>query len=388
MSPEARAAYDESDAAARGAGALSLAVAQDKANASGDQIDKEASALETLNTKHALAEIVRQDEADKASKEILDEGTRYANMKVDPGHFWGSQNTGQKILITIAQAIANFGAGYTGHPERVNAELNHLIDRDIDAQKENIAHAGASLANKRGVYAEMLRRFGDQRAAEQAAKIAMIEKASLDTQALAARAGGPDAEVKAAEYMAFLKSQYAARVAQDMRRVEPKGGDSSKIAADLKWQAEHTEAPQQVVDTTAAAAQDLGTESGQTAAGVGFNYLGGVPLLGHLIYGDDVYSSDQKFKLAVAKGASELGRGNPAMTQYWVDLADKAHSPEARRGLLVNMQNMAQSQLRSVSGGVMPESNQAYQATKAINAPAAPQNAAPFTLKPPGSGSQ
>ena len=223
ISPEARKAAEDAEEAQKNAALSDRDIAKENFEATRGLAVRQGLEKEIEGKKSQWAEAHRQTKADAFAQGLADEHERYANMKVDPGHFWASQNTGQKILIGLAQAIANFGAGYTGHPERINAELNHLIDRDINAQKENIAHAGNSLAAKRGVYAEMLRKFGDERQAELATKQLMIDRMDTEAKVLAAQTGSSTAEARTEKVLADLKAQHADRLAKEMRPVAPAG---------------------------------------------------------------------------------------------------------------------------------------------------------------------
>lgn len=61
------------------------------------------------------------------------------NSKVDPGRFWATRTTGQKIGSGIAIILSGIGQGLAGGPNMALQVIDKIIDQDIDAQKANIS---------------------------------------------------------------------------------------------------------------------------------------------------------------------------------------------------------------------------------------------------------
>lgn len=59
--------------------------------------------------------------------------------KIDPDRYWNNQNTGSKITTAIGLILGGLGAGATGGKNLAVDALNHIIERDVDAQKSNLA---------------------------------------------------------------------------------------------------------------------------------------------------------------------------------------------------------------------------------------------------------
>lgn len=88
--------------------------------------------------------------------------------KIDPNAYWTNQNAFGKALSAISVALGAFAQGYSGGrvPNTALQLMNAAIEREIDAQKANLANKRASLADKRSVYAMARQRFGDAEQAE------------------------------------------------------------------------------------------------------------------------------------------------------------------------------------------------------------------------------
>jgi len=78
------------------------------------------------------------EEADRADNEARKRAADIANRKIDPE---GRRSTGQKILGGIALALGTFGSALSKTPNYALQVIKDSIDRDVDAQKEEIANA-------------------------------------------------------------------------------------------------------------------------------------------------------------------------------------------------------------------------------------------------------
>ena len=387
VSPEARDAEGDAMAAERSAVDLDKTVAQGNADALSKMYKRHGLEFAAQGLDEKLHENRRESKADAFWQGLQDEQERFSKMEINPEHFWSTKNTGQKALLLIGQAIANFGAGFSGHPELVNRQLDTLINQDIGAQKANIAKAHGALEAKRGLYAEMLRKFGDERQAEAAAKQIMIDRLGQEAQALAAANGGETAKAKAALATAQLDEKHADWMAHAMGRPPAVGGGGGEkglkeALEDAKWLADKTEKAQGATDAVQGALGDLNTPSGQDAAGKTFAWTKNVPLLGHLINDESTYSSNTKYQAAVAALAGELGRENPANVQMWTEMGNSAQTPEGRKRFLQNGQRILQQHIRAYRGGVSPSGAMLYDAQSEVNAPPAPKQGP--TILPPG----
>lgn len=85
-------------------------------------------------------------EVDKAQK-TLD------SQHEDPSHWWSTRDTGQKVAATLSMALAGFASGFTGH--EVHSPVEGMIQRDIEAQRQNYMRSRDSIAAKRSAYGQL-----------------------------------------------------------------------------------------------------------------------------------------------------------------------------------------------------------------------------------------
>lgn len=156
----------------------------------GDLIGQLADQIQTFDDAKRLAEARRMEEQRGKEQEIGRLIEDVQTSKVDPGRLWGSSNTMAQIGAALAIAVTGFAEGMSGKGGNSALDrLNGLIDKDIDAQKGIIDNKKAALMGKRTLLGEMRQRFGDERQAEMATRIAMREYAGMRAQQLAEASG-------------------------------------------------------------------------------------------------------------------------------------------------------------------------------------------------------
>lgn len=128
-------------------------------------------------------------------KRLQDEA---ADQKVNPDHWWGSKNVGEKALGVIGIIFGGLSQG-AGHGNPAMDLMNQFISRDIDAQKANIAQKGKKAEAAQGLYAQKLAQFGNEDAADLATRAQMQEQFKLQMQSEALRSGSPVLMAKAKE---------------------------------------------------------------------------------------------------------------------------------------------------------------------------------------------
>ncbi len=94
---------------------------------------REAAAVqaEVRNKKFEEINAAHQARGDKLYNDVL-------TAKINPSQLWESRTTGQKIGSSIAIILSGIGQGLAGGPNMALGILDKAIDRDIDAQKENL----------------------------------------------------------------------------------------------------------------------------------------------------------------------------------------------------------------------------------------------------------
>jgi hypothetical protein len=130
------------------------------------------------------------------------------DTNVDPGRFWASRTTGQKVLGIIGLALGAAGTGPDGI-NRAASMMNQAIDRDLEAQKaehELKLKKGAQRLQGAQTYYAMAREAGhDDIAATELAKSAALDAAALKADQLVAATNEPLAKAKGAALSAALR---------------------------------------------------------------------------------------------------------------------------------------------------------------------------------------
>ncbi len=95
--------------------------------------------------------------AQARSRQLDIDSEALANTKIDPEHWWSSRDTGQKI----AGIFAAFAGGFNKNGNSAVASMDAAIDRDIDAQKANLANQQAGLGRRRASIGEQLQQAAE-----------------------------------------------------------------------------------------------------------------------------------------------------------------------------------------------------------------------------------
>lgn len=111
----------------------------------------------------------RKEEIRQAELQKQEEQYNQAIKDIDPNHFWkstgfGDHETANRIFAGLGAALAGFG----GTGGQYLSNLQHNIDRDVGLQKDKAESHKTLLSMMRN-------RFGDERTAESATRLAMYE---------------------------------------------------------------------------------------------------------------------------------------------------------------------------------------------------------------------
>jgi hypothetical protein len=144
-------------------------------------------------------------------RQALDD-MRKVDTTVDPGQYWASKTTGQKVLGIIGLALGAVGAGNDG-VNKAAQMMSHAIDRDVEAQKAEIsarlAKGERAISGAQSMYAMNRQIFGDDLAAVAATKATALEIANNQLQQVAATAASPIAKANAQALSAQLTAARA-----------------------------------------------------------------------------------------------------------------------------------------------------------------------------------
>ncbi len=181
------ATYDAQESAMRDATAAQVNAndAQTVGDAQVGQLQREQAQAAADRAKEQAEVTQRQME------EIQRMSDQAAAMKVDPGRWWGSQSTGEKVTYSLAAMLGGFAAGWTHGPNQALQQINKYMDDDIAAQRTAIEQAHGKVSDARGILSEMYTRYGNLDKAEAATKMLQINAAVNDTKAQVAAANSP-----------------------------------------------------------------------------------------------------------------------------------------------------------------------------------------------------
>lgn len=145
-----------------------------------------------------------------------------ATLKLDPDRYWSNAATGQKVSLAIGAALSQFGDALLKRngPNAVLQMIERAIDRDIDAQKTNIAMKRARLGDARGVLADLNARIGDMRMSEIQARAMYWDGIKRKTDIIA-------------------KTTQSSTVAANAQNLSAQIAQKSLIQRNAAWQEEH-----------------------------------------------------------------------------------------------------------------------------------------------------
>lgn len=146
-----------------------------------------ATAKATEYNKYLQAEAQKQaDEkaaVDTKYKDYQVEMDKYQNDKLDSGRWFSQSSTGAKLMAGIAVGLGAIGQAYGAEGNPAVGLIEKAIDRDIAEQKFNIDQQGKVVEGKRTLYTDLVKKFGDERAARAAYQEAVFSKLSSEVDA-------------------------------------------------------------------------------------------------------------------------------------------------------------------------------------------------------------
>lgn len=201
VADEAQLANRMSEVAQRNANAQEVTAAQNK-----QRIVEDAAKRDEEIHRNAIA---KTDAQMRKLQDAHDEIQRI-DTSVDPGRFWASRTTGQRVAGILGMALGALGAGNDG-VNRAAGLINQAIDRDIDAQKSEhelrLKKGDAAVRNATSAYALMRQRLEDDSSASAATKAAMLASAGAQADVMAATAKDPTIQAQSAAAGVALKKQ-------------------------------------------------------------------------------------------------------------------------------------------------------------------------------------
>lgn len=121
--------------------------------------------------------------------------------KIEPMSYFSKDNVWAGILSTLSVAVGAFAQGMSGGrvPNTALQIMNATIERDLEAQKANLAAKGKALDYKRSLYGMAREALGDERQAFEYSKGLMYEQLQNAATKIANEARGKEAQLGAME---------------------------------------------------------------------------------------------------------------------------------------------------------------------------------------------
>ena len=208
-------------------GATDEQIAEALASEAGYKKNLWANSIEEKEKYDATLEKIQADKqafVDKALATQAAEADALAKTEIDPERFWGSKDTGEKIMMGIAVALS----GFAGGPNQALGMLEKQIDADIQAQKANLEGKYKAYAAKQGIYAQRLAAFGDQELATISAKQGYLQTLDYQIQAKAAQTNSEIATINAQRSGEIIGEKLAALKVQMDTLAEQKANAQAK----------------------------------------------------------------------------------------------------------------------------------------------------------------
>lgn len=103
----------------------------------------------------------------KRLRDMEDLKAEIAATKIDPANYWAKGSGFGHALSLMAVALGGFAQGYSGGklPNTALNQLNDSINRDIEAQKANLANKRGVLSEAQNIYGLARQKFGDDQSA-------------------------------------------------------------------------------------------------------------------------------------------------------------------------------------------------------------------------------
>lgn len=147
-----------------------------------------------------------------ARRRALSEELNRIDGTIDPGRFWASKTTDQKVVGIIGLVLGALGTSKDG-VNRAAVMLGQAVDRDIEAQKaefqQRMLKGRAKLDAADSAYAQHRQLFGDDMAAMAATKATILENLSMRLQQIQATTSDPLAQARLKELEGQLLGQKA-----------------------------------------------------------------------------------------------------------------------------------------------------------------------------------
>ena len=180
------------------------ALGKQEAQKSMEYADQMANQMQQIQQKQEILAASQRVELDNQFQKLNQAMNETANIKMDPSRVWADKSTGQKL----GMAVALFFSGINGSQAGMQM-LENSINRDLEAQRIDLATKKDALVAKRSLLGDMMQRFGNEQQALVAAKASALNIAEVKLKAQLAQLQGTKAGIEGQKALAEIQLKKA-----------------------------------------------------------------------------------------------------------------------------------------------------------------------------------
>lgn len=171
--------------------------------------------IAALNTEQALernafdAQVIenekeRRRQLEDTVQKIRDVQKEAQSAEIDPNRLMNNLSVRQKVIGALGVVLSGIGAGITGGRNLALDAISEAVNRDIAAQRDAANNLRASVKDRLNEYALLRDKFGDDRSAESALQLKLIEQHKRQINSLVGDYASPEIQARKEEVMAGL----------------------------------------------------------------------------------------------------------------------------------------------------------------------------------------
>lgn len=198
--PQAQTAQDNSYFDTIAAQGQRVQDARDAGNANANAM------AERNNAQMQLQDQQQNDMLMERQRQLDEQVDQVANLRIDPNNWFASRGTVGSIGAAIAVGLGAAAQSLQGGngPNNALNIINAAIERDMQAQTENMRNQGMRLQDRRSSLQQLRETFGSDRAAQEAFRMRSLQMAERQAEQAVQRAQTPQARELAAQMTARL----------------------------------------------------------------------------------------------------------------------------------------------------------------------------------------
>lgn len=162
---------------------------------------------EALNQQNMAEEQARQDDLRRRAQAIDAEIDRVSNMRVDPNNWFASRGTVGAIGAALAVGLGAAAQSLQGGQNNALGIINAAIDRDMQAQEQNLRAAGQRVGERQNALQQLRAQYGDERTAREAYRMRSLQIAERMAAQRVERAATPTARELEAQKQAEIVNE-------------------------------------------------------------------------------------------------------------------------------------------------------------------------------------